>query len=416
MKRLLMISYPFPPLAGSSGVERTLGFARHLPSFGWEPLILTTHARAYSRVDEDMGAEVAPGTVVERTFAIDSARHLAVRGRYPAFAARPDRWAAWWLSAVPKGLAMIRKYRPDAIWSTYPIATAHSIGATLHRLSRLPWIADFRDPMAQDGYPADPKTRQRFLRIEEEALRNANWSVFVTPGAAELYRRRYPGAPLERITIVENGHDEEAFARLDANQENNAPLVPGSTTLLHSGVVYTSERDPTQFFQALRRLLDEGRLRPGELRLRLRASSNESVLAPMIGKYRLAEVVELMPPVSYRDALLEMRRADCLLVLQASNCNAQVPAKLYQYLRSRRPIIGLTDHAGDTADVLRRAGLRDIARLDSVDEIASVVRRFLDEVQRGTAALPDASFVSQSSRLNRTRELAALLDRLPAVN
>jgi hypothetical protein len=108
-----------------------------------------------------------------------------------------------------------------------------------------------------------------------------------------------------------------------------------------------------------------------------------------------------------------MRRADGLLVLQAANCNAQVPAKVYQYLRCRRPIIGLTDPAGDTAAVLRRAGLRDIARLDSVDEIATVLRRFLDEVQRGTAKLPDADFVVESSRLNRTRELAALLDRLP---
>jgi glycosyltransferase involved in cell wall biosynthesis len=413
MKRLLMISYPFPPLAGGSGAERTIGFARHLPRCGWEPLILSTHVRAYARVDDDLRAEVAPGTVVERAFALDSARHLAVKGRYPAFVARPDRWATWWLSAVPKGLAMIRKYRPDAIWSTYPIATAHGIGATLHRLSRLPWIADFRDPMAQDGYPADPKTRRHFLRIEEKSLRKAACSVFVTPGAVELYRGRYPDVPPDRTTIIENGYDEEAFAELDAVQENEGPLVPNAITLLHSGVVYTSERDPTQLFQALRRMIDTGSLRPGELRVRLRASVHEAVLAPMIENYRLAEIVELAPPVSYRDALREMRRADCLLVLQASNCNAQIPAKLYQYLRCRRPILGLTDPAGDTATVLRRAGLRDIARLDSVDEIASVLRRVLDEVQHRHATLPNEECVRESSRLNRTRKLAALLDGLP---
>jgi glycosyltransferase involved in cell wall biosynthesis len=413
MKRLLMISFPFPPLAATSGAERTLGFARHLPRFGWEPLILTAHPRAYPRVNDVLLAEVAPGTVVERAFALDSARHLAVRRRYPAFAARPDRWAAWWLGAVPKGVAMIRRYRPGAIWSTYPIATAHRIGATLHRLSRLPWIADFRDPMAQDGYPADAKTRRRFLRIEEEALRRAARGVFVTPGAADLYRRRYPDAPLERISVIENGHDEEAFAELDADSADRRPLVPGTTTLLHSGVVYTSERDPTQFFQALRRMLEAGSLRPGELRVRLRASANEAVLAPMVEKYRLADVVELAPPLSYREALSEMRRADCLLVLQASNCNAQVPAKLYQYLRCRRPIIGLTDHAGDTAGVLRRAGLGDIARLDSVDEIATLLRRVLDQVQGGAAVLPDANFVGESSRFHRTRELVALLEQLP---
>jgi hypothetical protein len=215
------------------------------------------------------------------------------------------------------------------------------------------------------------------------------------------------------MTVIENGYDEEAFATLDSAQENDEALSPVKTTLLHSGVVYTSERDPRQLFEALRRMIDAGALRPNELRIRLRASANEAVLAPMIEKYRLADVVELQPPIPYREALREMRRADGLLVLQAANCNAQVPAKVYQYLRCRRPIIGLTDPAGDTAAVLRRAGLRDIARLDSVDEIATVLRRFLDEVQRGTAKLPDADFVVESSRLNRTRELAALLDRLP---
>ena len=53
-------------------------------------------------------------------------------------------------------MKMIRELKPAAIWSTYPIATAHLIGAELHRKTGLPWIADFRDPMAQDGYPADP--------------------------------------------------------------------------------------------------------------------------------------------------------------------------------------------------------------------------------------------------------------------
>ncbi len=414
MKRLLMIAYHFPPLTGSSGIQRTLSFARHLPRFGWEPLVLTTHPRAYKRLSNDLLKDIAPGTVVERAFALDSARHLAVMGRYPAFVARPDRWAAWWLGAVPRGLAMIRKYRPQAIWSTYPIASAHTIAQTLHRLSGLPWIADFRDPMAQEGYPDDPKTWRSFQRIEEGALRNAAWSVFVTPGAARLYNERYPDVPRDRLSVIENGYDEETFAPLDTTSTAaTLPLVPGTTTLLHSGVVYTSERDPTQFFQALRRMLDTGSLRRGELRVRLRASANESELNAMIATYRIADIVELSPPIAYREALQEMLRANGLLVLQATNCNAQIPAKVYEYFRCRRPIIGLTDPAGDTATVLRNAGIRDIARLDSVEEIVSVLRRFIDQVQRGEAALPDANYVAEASRLNRTRELAGLLDRPP---
>ena len=414
VKRLLMIAYHFPPLAGSSGIQRTLRFARHLPRLGWQPLVLTAHPRAYERTSDDLLQAVEPGTVVERAFALDSARHLALMGYYPAFTARPDRWISWWLGAVPKGLAMIRRYRPDAIWSTYPVATAHRIGHTLRRLSRLPWIADFRDPMAQEGYPADPKTWKSFRAIEESVFRHASCSVFVTPGAARMYRDRYPQLPPNRIEIIENGYDEESFGGLDQAAARDGPLVPGRITLLHSGVVYPSERDPRHFFQALRRMLDQGRLRPDELRVRLRAAGHERLLRRLIDAEGLGQIVELAAPIAYRDALREMMRAEGLLVLQAGNCNDQVPAKVYEYLRCARPVLGLTDPAGDTAGLLNRAGLHHVARLDAPGEIAQELRRFLDELKSGTAPLPDPGVVQEASRWQRAKALAALLERLPA--
>lgn len=413
MKRLLMIAFHFPPFTGSSGVQRAVSFVRYLPRFGWEPIVLTAHPRAYERVSDDQLMDVPSIATVERAFALDSARHLAVFGRYPAFAARPDRWVTWWLGAVPKGLQMIRKYRPHAVWSTYPVATAHMIGHTLHRLSGLPWIADFRDPMAQDGYPADPKTWRRFKQIEEGAIGNAAFSVFVTPGAARMYRKRYPDVPSSRMMVVENGYDEESFAWLDGASGDMGPLIPRAITLLHSGVVYPVERDPTHLFGALRLMVDEGQLKPGELRVRLRASGHETQLSRLIDQFRVTEIVELAPPLPYRSALQEMSRADGLLVLQADNCNEQIPAKIYEYLRCRRPLLALTDPGGDTANLLREAGIHSIARLDSVREIALALARFLDQLKRGTAARPDNALVRAASRLERTRSLAALLDQLP---
>jgi glycosyltransferase involved in cell wall biosynthesis len=408
VKRVLMIAFYFPPMTGTSGIQRTLRFARHLPHFGWEPLILTAHPRAYERVSDDLMKEISPGTVVERAFALDAARQLSLRGRYPALAARPDRWISWWLGAVPRGMAMIRKYRPHALWSTYPIATAHKIGHTLQRLSGLPWIADFRDPMAQEGYPADPKTWRSYKAIEEATLRRAARSVFVTPGAARMYRDRYTGCA-GRISVIENGYDEESFEGLPAGTPLE-PLVPGKITLLHSGVVYPSERDPTHFFEALRRMVGDGTLRSGELAVRLRAAGHDDFLRKLIDQNRLGELVELAPPLPYRDALHEMMRADGLLVLQASNCNDQVPAKLYEYLRCGRPIVGLTDPAGDTAGVLRSAGLDHIARLDSAEEITRVLKRFIEQLRTGAVSLPREAFVTSAARRDRARALAGLLE------
>ncbi len=244
MKRVLMIAYHFPPLAGSSGIQRTLRFVQHLPAFGWEPIVLTAHPRAYDQTSADLVGEVPPGVHVERAFAVDAARHLAIGGRYPSFLARPDRWMTWRFGAVPAGMRLIRKYRPQAIWSTYPIATAHVIGDILRRRSALPWIADFRDPMAQDGYPEDPRIWRSFKAIEETAVRRARFSVFTTPGAAREYKRRYPDAA-QRIVVIENGFDEESFAGLAAAGDAYEPLNAGAVTVLHSGIVYPSERDPT---------------------------------------------------------------------------------------------------------------------------------------------------------------------------
>jgi len=411
MMRVLMIAYHFPPLAGSSGIQRTLRFVRHLPEFGWEPAVLTTSLRAYERVSDDLIGEVPAGVTVKRAFALDTARHLSVAGRYPGILARPDRWMTWQYDAIRAGLRLIGAWRPDVIWSTYPIATAHVIGHALHQRSGLPWIADFRDPMAQEGYPADPLVWQSFKNIEEAALLNARWSVFTTPGAARVYGERYPSA-VPRIKVVENGYDEESFAGLGPpNGGVREPLNPGAVTLLHSGIVYPSERDPTQFFAALRQLCDRGVVQPSTLKVRFRAAAHEPMLEALAQQHGIEKLVELLPPIDYHAALDEMLRADALLVLQASNCNEQIPAKIYEYLRARRPLVALTDPIGDTAGVVRDAGLDTIAPLDSADRIADLLERFLSDMKTGRARLPSADFVADASRRGRTRELAGLLER-----
>ena len=160
MKHVLMVAFHFPPHAGSSGIQRTLRFVRHLPEHGWSPLLLSAHPMAYERTSDDLVGDIPEGTIVRRAFALNSARHLAIKGRYLAATARPDRWVSWKYDAIRQGMQMIEAYKPDLIWSTYPIATAHVIADALHRRSGIPWVADFRDPMAQPGYPADPVTWQ----------------------------------------------------------------------------------------------------------------------------------------------------------------------------------------------------------------------------------------------------------------
>lgn len=407
-KRLLMIAFQFPPFAGSSGVQRTLRFAQYLPEFGWQPLILTAHPRAYERISTDQIEDIGMDTPVERAPAFDAARHFSIYGRYPRLLARPDRWMSWFPGAVWTGWRMIRSYRPSLLWSTYPIATAHWVGARLQRLSGLPWVADFRDPMAQEGYPADPAIWRSFKKIESRTLDRARLCVFTTPGAQRDYARRYPKAA-ECLALLENGYDESAFASVISDQ---VPLNPGCITILHSGVVYPSERDPTALFQALRRLVDSGRLGGCAIRLRFRASGHDDLLRTLTTQYRLSEVVEILPVIAYRDALDEMRRADRLLIMQAANCNDQIPAKLYEYARAQRPVIGLTDPMGDTAWALRNFGMHDIASLDDSNAIIDVLAHSLAQQPLSIVDPNPSMIVKSASRRERTRQLANYLDTI----
>jgi hypothetical protein len=111
-----------------------------------------------------------------------------------------------------------------------------------------------------------------------------------------------------------------------------------------------------------------------------------------------------------------MTQADGLLVLQADQVQTQIPAKLYEYLRARRPILALTNPAGDTGRLLARAGVAHIARLDSADDIVRVMSAFLSGIRNGTVPAPDASLVARASRRSRTSELASLLHRFTAAS
>jgi hypothetical protein len=411
MKRVLMIAYHYPPLHGSSGIQRTLKFSQYLPHFGWLPVVLSAHPRAYEKTGDDQLRDIPAAVEVKRAFALDAARHLSIRGRYPRLFALPDRWVSWWLGAVPAGLGLLRRHRAEVIWSTYPIATAHLIGLTLHKLTGLPWIADMRDPMTEPHYPPNPVVRKWVGWVERKTLANCTRVVCTTPGTIAKYRARHPELPAERFVLIENGFDEENFS--EAAATTAAPAAgAGPLRLVHSGIVYPSERDPTVLFEALGALLAQGAIGPATLQITLRATAHDDVVNALIARHGIASIVQVAPHVPYRTALAEMLGAGGLLVLQASNCNQQIPAKLYEYLRARRPILALTDPAGDTAATLRAAGVDTIAPLDNKEAIMQALLHFMRATAAGTAPLPSPDTVAANSRRARTIALVALFDEV----
>lgn len=411
-RAVLMIAFHFPPAAMSSGHLRTLAFARYLPDSGWDPIVLSAPAMAYPQTAPVRPDTIPDGCVVTRAFAIDAKRHLAIAGKYPGFLARPDRWSSWWPAAVMQGVRLIRRHRVQAIWSTYPIMTAHCVAHSLHRITGLPWIADFRDPVASSASMVDRRSAASRQRWEAKVLCAASKCVFTTPGTLRDYAKRFPTLHAAgRLAVIENGYDELAFSDLPTpeRRQSGRPLV-----LVHSGFLYSQGRNPVPFLTALAELKNANRIDPGDVRVILRGSRLEEEYAREIRRLGLEEMVSLPPPVAYREALLEQAAADALLLFQGPEFDRQIPAKLYEYLRIGRPIFALVGNQGDTAHALRNIGGAELAPIDDVEGIAGKLDTFIRALREGRGPMADPDAVKRCARDNGAMLLAEHLGRITA--
>jgi glycosyltransferase involved in cell wall biosynthesis len=411
MKRILYVAYHFPPQSGSSGLLRSLKYTRYLPETGWLPTVLSVNPIAYERTEQSLLQEIPSELSVIRSFALDTRRHLSVKGRYPKWLGLPDRWVSWCLSAVPAGLFTIYRKHIDIIFTTFPIATAVLIGFLLHRLTGKPWVVDLRDSMTEDEYPRDEGTRLVYRKIESRAMQHGSLFLFTAISTVDMYLKRYPKLRPEKCILLPNGYDEEDFRNLNVDPigriPNDRPI-----RILHAGLIYPEERDPRPFFQALSRLKREAKVDATRLQINLRASGDEAYYAKILRENDIEDLVHLLPSVPYKQALQEAADADALLLLQGVTCNHQIPAKAYEYLRLRRPILALTTHEGDTAALLRDCGGTTIVDMYDAEKIYEALLLFFENLRRGTHSLADPEKTSRFARRNQAHQLAGYLDQL----
>ena len=385
-------------------MQRALKVVRYLREDGWQPIVLTVDARAYSKTNTSQLAEIPPDVPVCRAFGLDATRHFAIRGRYLGFLAWPDPWVSWWPAAVWAGRRLIRRHQPCAIWSTFPITTTNLVAMHLARWSRLPWIADLRDPMTLDGYPADPM-RFRYARwIERKTVDLASHVVFTAEYTRRIYAERYPGLD-ERSVLIPNGYDESNFP--DHTGRNRIPNE--RLTLLHSGALQPKGRNPRTFFEALKKLKKAARISSSSLRIVFRACGFEQQYREMAELLSVADLVAFEGHLPYDQAISEMVDADGLLIFQGSIYNHAVPAKVYEYFFARRPILGILDKTGETQRVLQNVGIKSTASIDNAEEIADHLGDFIDNLAGDSYFLPARSLIESFSRQKQTQKLSAVL-------
>jgi glycosyltransferase involved in cell wall biosynthesis len=271
------------------------------------------------------------------------------------------------------------------------------------------------EQLGGEWFPTDERLRTARLWVEQRVARRATATTFCTDSARRIYQERHPDRrPGQLAEVIANGFDPEPFAQVEAESPpcHADGAAQGGLTLVHSGTLYPGpDRDPGAFLAALQALRSKAALPPG-LRVVLRATGFDRTYAPLIERLGLTDVVQLAPSVPYRAALAEMLAADGLLLFQGHTSNPAVPAKVYEYLRARRPILALADGAGETAGLLRRAGVGRIVPIDDPVAIEAALGEFLPKLVARTEPVLSAAAADEFSRVHRVAEFATLFTRL----
>lgn len=392
---VLLIAFEMPP-GRSAGVQRPYRFAEYLLELGWDPYILTATADAYQRFDHEFQIAPALADRIYRASAIDISQKIAIAGRWPDMLAVPDRYWPWYFPAVTLGNTLIREKNISMLWSTYPVMTSHLIGRKLSRQHRLPWVADFRDPLQCHYNPAYKNFNMIQCFLERRVIQQASKVVTTCEAAANLYRRLYPQMPADKFNVIENG-----FVPVRLPSATN----PDKFTLLYSGVLYGHGRDIRPLFQALSELKQTGVLNKDNFVLKFRGTIKTEKINTELQLFAISELVEFLPSVTFSEAQAEIMSSSANLLIQDEIFKFQVPGKLYDYIQSAKPLLSICPSESATAEVCQR--IPNCLRVWQSIEIKAALKQLITQsVQK---AVPE---IDSFSRYYKTVQLAELFKEL----
>ena len=433
LRRVLMIAHHFPP-AGGSGANRALAFARYLPEYGWQPIVITPAAAWASNRDDDLLAQIPHDVRVIRTRSRESkpARQespltrsflaasslqgrggtsLLPRGTNKGLRSNighlkrfPDAHLGW----LPFALAAARRQEYDVAYSSSGPFTSHLVGLILKRLKKRPWVAELRDGWYRwnraifPDYPAWRDVLER--RLEAAALRAADKVILVTDRMAAVFRAQYPQIPSDRFAFVSNGFDPSQFT-------DPAPVARSQDwNVLHAGALYHG-RSLSTLLEAARQLIDADPEFARQFRLTLLGTLDPRAAAE-INRSGLAHNIHLENQVNHAAALEAMYAADVLLLVANTTpgADATVPGKLFEYLAVGRPILAVAPADSSTADILAQTGGGWLAPAGDRQAIACTLHQAFNEHRAGQTQHSKPTEVARFDRRVLTGNLANVLD------
>ena len=433
MKRVLIITYYWPP-SGGSGVQRWLKMSKYLPEYGWQPVIYTTENAEYPIIDHSLEKDVAPNIEVirrpinepysaykkflgikkeetvkmgfiqekEKNKSWKSDLSLWVRGNFFI----PDARCGWVKPSVRYLKEYLNEHPVDAIISTGPPHSMHLIALKLKEALGLPWIADFRDPWTEIDYYNDLHLTawadRKHHRLEQEVLTKADKVVTVAPDGA----RRLGRLGNRNVRTIYNGFDRDDDAQTPVN-------LSEQFTITYLGVL-SKIQNPSNLWQALAELIKEDSGFDKSLRINMIGQIDSAVVSS-INENGLTQHVAYSPYMPH-DQVSAVHRSSTLLLLllmpdSEPRAKGLLTGKLFEYMASGRPILCIGPEDGDAARILRETGAGQTISFEDKEKMTEALKNLYQKYLENTLEGNTNPKVENYSRQVMTQQYAALLNQ-----
>ena len=436
MKRVLIISYYWPP-TGGSGVQRWVKFAKYLPSEGWQPVIYTPENPEQLAVDESLAAEVPEAAEVVKTRIIEPYelyKKLLRRSGHSKEAVevnpvnaqnksllqkaamwvrgnlfRPDPRCLW----IGPSVRFLKKYLSehpvDLIVSTGPPQSMHMIGLRLSRETGLPWIADFRDPWTKIFYfkhlAMTPATERWHKKMEKMVLDEASAVVAVSP----LVQQEFQAMTDTPVELITNGFDECDFSSEPCTQAYGG--ASQEFTITHTGL-FAADGNPTVLWDVLAEKCHADEAFRKLLRIKLIGKTDDQILKALKDR-GLEESLINMGYQTHSIAVDQQRQASVLILplRKEPEYRAVLPGKLFEYLASQRPILGIGQPDGAMAMIVNETGTGTVIDWNDKEGISQYIEQCWKRHLEGRLS-SDGADLSRFTRRSLTRRMAGLFDKI----
>jgi glycosyltransferase involved in cell wall biosynthesis len=431
-KSVLIITYYWPP-SGGSGVQRWLKFVKYLPSFGYTPYVFTPENPSYDVKDESLLKDIPPGAEVIH-FPIWEPYRLFSKASN-AVGQTPDSNAGFisygkqtffqrvsiWLRAnilvpdprvfwVRPSVSFLEQFIRDKgiriVITTGPPHSVHLIGHGLKKRNpTIKWVADFRDPWSTWGFLDSLRVSKpaRFLHrfLEKKVLAKADRIVTITP----FYAREFRDLSGRNVDLITNGFDEDDFKSLSIR-----PTV--NFIVRHVGLV-NEKCDPRPFLMAVKEQMRRDHEFRSALKIDFTGNIHPEFRAFVSSDAELARVVTFTPPVPHKKLMEFYENSSLLLLILTGYKDAEgyMPGKLFEYMATGLPVLGVGPVDGDAGTVIRSSGAGTMVASENEAKIITALENFFLEWKRKKT--PDTNdSIGNFSRRVLTGKLVELLDAI----